>query len=312
MLAGSVVAGSLLFSGAAWATNAGPPSSDTTDASLRHAHVVFTVRLEDQLLAGLRYLPLSFRPAVRLPVTTSTTSTTTTSTTTTSTTTTSIPPTTTTTATTTTTSIPPTTTTTTPVKISTTKIQKGVFVWKFGSLPGAFKSQWSVGTNNVILQGALMRFQSVNNLPTTGNMDTTTWNLLISAATKKRFDPMSYNVVYVTKGSPEQLKLFVNGHVSFTTLVNTGISVMPTQNGTFPVYLRYVTQTMSGTNPNGSRYSDPGIPWVSYFNGGDALHGFLRSSYGWPQSLGCVEMPFANAAVLWPRTPIGTLVTVNN
>ena len=37
---------------------------------------------------------------------------------------------------------------------------------------------------------------------------------------------------------------------------------------------------MSGTNPDGSHYSDPGVPWVSYFNGGDALHGFLRASYG--------------------------------
>ena len=68
---------------------------------------------------------------------------------------------------------------------------------------------------------------------------------------------------------------------------------------------------MSGTNPDGSHYSDPGIPWVSYFNGGDALHGFDRSSYGTPQSVGCVEMPPANAAVVYPLTPMGTLVTVN-
>ena len=55
---------------------------------------------------------------------------------------------------------------------------------------------------------------------------------------------------------------------------------------------------------------DPGIPWVSYFNGGDALHGFVRGGYGYPQSDGCVEMPPANAAVVYPMTPIGTLVTV--
>jgi lipoprotein-anchoring transpeptidase ErfK/SrfK len=67
---------------------------------------------------------------------------------------------------------------------------------------------------------------------------------------------------------------------------------------------------MSGTNPDGSKYKDPGIPWVSYFNGGDALHGFVRGSYGYPQSDGCVEMPPANSAVVYPLTPIGTLVTV--
>ena len=91
---------------------------------------------------------------------------------------------------------------------------------------------------------------------------------------------------------------------------NTGVSAAPTALGTFPVYLRFTSQTMSGTEPDGTHYSDPGIPWVSYFNGGDALHGFIRSSYGWPQSLGCVEMPFASAATVWPHTPIGTLVTV--
>ena len=155
-----------------------------------------------------------------------------------------------------------------------------------------------------------MRFQSVNNLPATGNTDTATWLSLVASVKQHRFDPMSYNVVFIQKGLPQSLRLFANGKVSFTTPVNTGISVMPTASGTFPVYLRYVTQTMSGTNPNGTHYSDPGIPWVSYFNGGDALHGFIRASYGWPQSLGCVEMTFANAAVLWPQTPIGTLVTV--
>jgi lipoprotein-anchoring transpeptidase ErfK/SrfK len=67
---------------------------------------------------------------------------------------------------------------------------------------------------------------------------------------------------------------------------------------------------MSGTNPDGSHYSDPGVPWVSYFNGGDALHGFLRASYGSAQSLGCVEMPYDVAHRVYGYTPIGTLVDV--
>ena len=45
-------------------------------------------------------------------------------------------------------------------------------------------------------------------------------------------------------------------------------------------------------------------------HGGEALHGYIRASYGFPQSLGCVEMPFATAGQVWPHTPIGTLVTV--
>jgi hypothetical protein len=37
-----------------------------------------------------------------------------------------------------------------------------------------------------------------------------------------------------------------------------------------------------------------------------------RASFGTPQSLGCVELPLASAAKVWPYTPIGTLVTVEN
>ncbi|MHB8378860.1 MAG: L,D-transpeptidase [Acidimicrobiales bacterium] len=162
----------------------------------------------------------------------------------------------------------------------------------------------------MILRGALMRFQSVHGFAVNGKMTGPVWHTLTQAVLKNESDPMSYNMVYVTQSLPQTMKLYQNGKVVQSSLVNTGISAAPTQNGTFPVYLRYTSTTMSGTNPNGSKYHDTGIPWVSYFNGGDALHGFIRSGYGYPQSLGCVEMPFANAASLWPHTPVGTLVTV--
>jgi lipoprotein-anchoring transpeptidase ErfK/SrfK len=110
---------------------------------------------------------------------------------------------------------------------------------------------------------------------------------------------------------PETATVWRDGTIIYTTLVNTGIPAAPTATGTYPVYARYQVTTMKGRNPNGTRYSDPGIPWVSYFNGGDALHGYIRASYGFPQSLGCVEMLYAHAAVIWPLTPIGTLVTVS-
>ena len=124
-------------------------------------------------------------------------------------------------------------------------------------------------------------------------------------------DPTTYNYVSVSEGTPEGLTLYVGNKVKFTTPVNTGISAAPTATGTYPVYERFLSTTMSGTNPDGSHYSDPDIQWVSYFNGGDALHEFPRYSYGFPQSLGCVEMPFASAETVFPYTPIGTLVTVN-
>jgi lipoprotein-anchoring transpeptidase ErfK/SrfK len=93
--------------------------------------------------------------------------------------------------------------------------------------------------------------------------------------------------------------------------VNTGIAFSPTADGTFPVYLRYQVTQMIGTNPDGSPYDDT-VYWVSYFNGGDAVHAFPRGSYGWYQSLGCVELPSygSTAQDVWNLITYGTLVTV--
>jgi hypothetical protein len=266
-------------------------------SAVRYAHAAFSISLEDQLLAQLRYLPVKFVPAGTTTTTTTT-----------------VP--------TTTTTVPATTTTTTTLvtpalrdrlkakKINPTSLRKGSFVWRFPKIVGPLRSLWSVGTDNVVLQGALMNFQAVHGLSWNTGMTSTTWSLILQAATKKQFDPNNYNYVVVSQVQPEKLMLYVNGHHTYNSFVNTGVSSAPTANGTWPVYERFTVTTMSGTYPDGKTYSDPGIPWVSYFHGGDALHGFLRSQYGFPQSLGCVEMPFANAQHLWPYTPIGTLVSV--
>ena len=316
-VAASILAGSLVvapFSSTAFGSQVNSSSRSTGTTSTRYAHVAFSIRLEDQFLATLHYLPVKFVAATTRKRTPPSTTTTTTSTTTTST-----IPTTSTTAPTSTTTTAPTTTTTKPrpkprpkpaKRPSRTALQKGSFVWRYPKIHGPLRSLWSVGTNNVILQSAVMNFQAVHGLSWNTGMTTETWQLLVQAAAKNQLDPNTYDYVVVSQGTPESLNLYVNGHLRYITPVNTGVSSAPTSDGTYPVYLRYLVTTMSGTYPGGGHYSDSGIPWVSYFHGGDALHGFLRSQYGFPQSLGCVEMPFANAKHLWPYTPIGTLVSV--
>jgi hypothetical protein len=155
-----------------------------------------------------------------------------------------------------------------------------------------------------------MHFEEDHGLATDGQAGPIVWQALLKAVARHEITRSSYDWVYVSTGSPEYVYLWVDGRMIFRTLANTGIPQAPTAAGTYPVYARYLVTTMSGTNPNGTHYSDPGIPWVSYFNGGDALHGFLRASYGFPQSLGCVEMTYSAAQTVYPYTPIGTLVTV--
>jgi lipoprotein-anchoring transpeptidase ErfK/SrfK len=163
---------------------------------------------------------------------------------------------------------------------------------------------------NVITKGAIMDFEDQHALKTDGEPGPQVWTDLLADASSGHADANPWHYVYVSESSPESVTVYSDGGVAYKTLANTGIPAAPTEQGTFTVFARYVSTTMSGTNPDGTPYSDPGVPWVSYFNGGDALHGFPRPGYGWPQSLGCVEMNEPNAKVVYPMTPIGTLVTV--
>ncbi len=187
--------------------------------------------------------------------------------------------------------------------------QEGSFAWRWTE-PASLTGLWTVGSSNVLTTGAVMTFESQHNMTTDGLAGPQVWQQLLADAQAGTIYTAPYNYVYVSKSDPETTTVYSNGGEVYSTLANTGVAAAPTADGTFPVYERFKVTTMTGTNPDGSHYSDPGIPWVSYFNGGDALHGFVRGSYGFPQSDGCVEMPPANAAVVYPLTPIGTLVTV--
>ena len=186
----------------------------------------------------------------------------------------------------------------------------GRFSWRYRNIPAALRSAWSPGSFGTVTRGALMAFENDHGLADDGVPGPIVWRTLIGAMVKGQKSNFGYTFVTVDEGS-QSLNLWHSGHtVIASTPVNTGIASAPTALGTFPVYEHLPVTTMSGTNPNGSHYSDPGIPDVSYFNGGDALHGFLRAQYGFPQSLGCVEMPYAVAAKVYPFTPVGTLVHV--
>ena len=135
-------------------------------------------------------------------------------------------------------------------------------------------------------------------------------NSAAEQATNNSQGSSSNITIVVTTNIPERLKVYKNGFVIFTALVNTGVPAAPTPYGTFYVYEKLVTDTMSGTNPDGSHYFDPGVPWVMYFYYGCAIHGFVRSHYGFAQSVGCVEMRPSKAQKLFPLIPVGTKVII--
>ncbi|MGD0167023.1 MAG: L,D-transpeptidase [Gaiellaceae bacterium] len=186
----------------------------------------------------------------------------------------------------------------------------GQFKWRFPNTPPELRASWHSGLTNEITRGAVMMFEDTHNLAVDGLTGPRVWKALISDVIAHRRRTTGYSYVYVHLSVPQSLNLWHNGRVILSSPGNTGVPAAPTQLGTFTVFEHIPVGTMSGTNPGGSHYNDPGIRYISYFNHGDAIHAFNRASFGTPQSLGCVELPLAAAAKVWPYTPIGTLVTI--
>jgi peptidoglycan hydrolase-like protein with peptidoglycan-binding domain len=200
-----------------------------------------------------------------------------------------------------------------PLKAPTavTTSQPGTFAWRWPNPPTSLTSLWIEGYENVVTKGAVMNFENQNGLTVDGLAGAQVWSSLLADVATKKLNADPYAYVFVSKQLPESLTLFEDGApVIFGIPVNTGAPGADTTDGTYPVFEHVTSSRMQGTNPDGSTYDDPAVPWASYFNGGDALHGFVRATYGSPQSNGCVEMKISDAAKVWPLSPIGTLVTV--
>ncbi len=159
-------------------------------------------------------------------------------------------------------------------------------------------------------RGALTVYQSDHGLEPTGEPDYRTWASILSSETTDRRSPRPYTWVTVSESIPETLEVHRGHHVVLSTPANTGVPGAETPQGIFPIYSRFVSTTMSGTDVDGTKYTVPDVPWVNYFNGGDAVHGYPRASYGTPQSNGCVELPIETAEQVFGMLRIGDIVDI--
>jgi len=185
----------------------------------------------------------------------------------------------------------------------------GSFSWDSG-YPSELQSFWQDGAStSLIMKGAVMAFESEHGMAIDGIAGPQVWAALLSAVAAGQNNTNGYTYAIAHESNPETLTIWHNGQEVLHTLANTGISVAPTTLGTAPVYLRYFYQVMKGKNPDGTKYADP-VWYVSYFRAGEAVHFFDRGSYGWPQSLGCVELPLSDAKAAYPYLTYGSLVTV--
>jgi len=196
----------------------------------------------------------------------------------------------------------------------------GTYTWQPG-YPSRLMNLWRPDAPSNVLRGAVAAFQADHGLMldmitenqlgliVNGSIGHRLWRAMFRALARDAVNKHGYTYAVASQHYPETLTVWHNGQVIFHHLANTGIPVRPTAVRTDPVYIRYQSQIMKGTNPDGSKYADP-VAWVAYFHDGEAVHYFPRYSYGSQQSLGCVELPYNQAKWIWPYLTYGTLVTI--
>lgn len=186
----------------------------------------------------------------------------------------------------------------------------GTFSWRQAGWPAQLTSLWRRGKFNVMTAGLVMEFQADHLLTPDGHTTAGLWADLLHALAVHDVNTGGYDFALADKTPPESLAIWKDGKVVLKSPANTGVGGAATPDGVFPVFARYRSQVMKGTDPlTGTHYADP-VQYVAYFHHQDAVHYIYRADYGIPQSLGCVELPLAQAAKAWPYLAYGTLVAV--
>ena len=185
------------------------------------------------------------------------------------------------------------------------------FTYPTVAMPQPLRALFQSGKETILVRGAILSYETARGL----SPARTSLGALLLALQKDvkagRKAKQPYTYVYVSEAVPERLMVWSTRGMLQNVPTNTGIPGARTALGTYPIYLRLPYQVMKGKNLQGVPYADP-VYYISYFHGGEAVHGFYRQSYGFPQSLGCVEIPPADARAVYNEIQIGTLVTVGS
>ncbi len=188
----------------------------------------------------------------------------------------------------------------------------GAWTWNSPDLPPVLRRTWDPNQFTEITKGAIMRFESDHGLRVDGYAGPRVRRMLQLAMALHLRTAQPYRLVMVDQTVPQRLCVWEDGRgVVFQTLCSTGLPSAPTQPGLHVIFLRNREQTMQGVGPSGRPYRVEHVPYVSFFYGEQAIHGFPRTVYGGPQSAGCVELPIAAAERVWQLTGYGTLVFVS-
>jgi lipoprotein-anchoring transpeptidase ErfK/SrfK len=128
--------------------------------------------------------------------------------------------------------------------------------------------------------------------------------------------PAAFDKLIEVNVITKQMYLYDKGQFTRQYPISAGAPETPTPIGQFKVYQKVSLQDMKGFNPNGSKYLQPNVRWISYFlPGGYAVHGNYWRPSSWfgaiNSSHGCVSLPEDQAKVVYDWTTIGTAVIVH-
>lgn len=127
--------------------------------------------------------------------------------------------------------------------------------------------------------------------------------------------PATFDKLLVADITTKKMWAFQNGKQVNSWLVSAGKPSTPTPVGMFHVYAKFSVQDMRGFNPNGTKYFQPHVRWISYFYQGSAVHGVYWHPRWWfgaiNSSHGCIGLPEDEAQWIFNWDSIGTTVIVH-
>lgn len=139
--------------------------------------------------------------------------------------------------------------------------------------------------------------------------------LTVKYTPAKTVETQAYDKWFVADVTTKRMYAYEKTKLVRTFLISAGAPATPTVLGTYKIYAKYRSQTMSGFNADGSRYRQPDVPYVNYFTGGYAIHGnyWRPASYfgNINSSHGCIGINPTDAAWIYTWAPIGTTVVTH-
>jgi lipoprotein-anchoring transpeptidase ErfK/SrfK len=140
------------------------------------------------------------------------------------------------------------------------------------------------------------------------SMDVPTQAVAFATQTHKVYDRW----IDVSLGT-QTLTAYQQGQVVRSFLISSGTAYHPTVQGTFYIYGKTRSQTMSGgSRAAGDYYSLPNVEWISWWYGDYSIHGtYWHHNFGHPMSHGCLNATNEDAQFIYEWAPIGTPVVIH-